>query len=298
MKTFLFCGLAALALALVPPAARADVNCLRKSVTFDLRSAYTGEVIIDSARRVYLTVAVNGSGDGSGTLTFDPNTVKGIMCTAVAVTPIRVKVELVKDEKYTVKGRRVYKLTRDDGEGERAKGEGHWLLVVPTNGGSAGSLVFLDQKGKFRDSIALEPVPASEVRPLEVFKDDFKRPQASKPKLIVIGSAEELAKADVFRDDDGRAAVAKLMDFKKEKLVLFVWKGSNTDKVSDWRLTPGTVTFLFSVGHGEDAAHMQVRAFTVPKNTPVEFGETRTRTGIEEWWDDRLPHILPGEVAK
>lgn len=46
----------------------------------------------------------------------------------------------------------------------------------------------------------------------------------------VIETAEDLAKSPVLKDS--AEALAKLVDFKTEKLVLFAWAGSGQDKLS------------------------------------------------------------------
>jgi hypothetical protein len=133
-----------------------------------------------------------------------------------------------------------------------------------------------------------EPELPAAARELEVAADDFQRPKETRPKLVVIGSVDDMAKATVFRDDDGREAVAKQVDFAKEKVVLFVWKGSNSDTIRDWRFTPAVITFVFKAARGADDRHMRVRAFAVPKDAVVEFGEARTLTGLEEMLEERL----------
>ncbi|VTR96687.1 unnamed protein product [Gemmata massiliana] len=110
------------------------------------------------------------------------------------------------------------------------------------------------------------------VRNLMATIEDFQRPRSAAPKLIEIVSADALAKAPVFRDDDGREAIGKQVDFSKEKLVVFAWKGSGTDEISHSPADKdGKIGFTFRAGTGEDVRESRVRAFAVPKDSKIEL---------------------------
>lgn len=72
-----------------------------------------------------------------------------------------------------------------------------------------------------------EAKPAT-VKELEVTLDLRGKGKATEPTPI--RSADDLAKA--IPDETTRAAVAKLVDFKAETLLLFVWSGSGQDKLT------------------------------------------------------------------
>src|SRR5262249_51876012 len=52
---------------------------------------------------------------------------------------------------------------------------------------------------------------------------------SDRPKPLEIKSADELARAGVFADEASREAIGKRVDFSKDKLVVFVWRGSGQD---------------------------------------------------------------------
>lgn len=91
------------------------------------------------------------------------------------------------------------------------------------------------------------------------------------PKAVEIKSAEELAKSPLFADDDGRAEIKKQVDFGKEKLVVFVWKGSGQDKLTGELVKRGgTARFTYKAGLTDDLrSHAYV--FAVPKDAKVEL---------------------------
>src|SRR5262245_22960672 len=65
-----------------------------------------------------------------------------------------------------------------------------------------------------------------DVRPLATKVNFDYEKGGTAPKPVEIKSAKELAKSELFADDDSRDAINKQVDFDKEKLVVFVWKAS------------------------------------------------------------------------
>jgi hypothetical protein len=125
------------------------------SETLSLKSGYSRDWLTDRARQVHLTMTLDKTGSGSGTLTFDPNIHDEWDSTCIAIREARVRVRLVSDD-AAAKGRRLYELTpvsdeaRTDGTGDR------WLLVRPLKADAPCSLVFADKDGKVRDVLVLE----------------------------------------------------------------------------------------------------------------------------------------------
>lgn len=116
----------------------------------DLKSAYTGKVIIDGARQVHLKITIDDKGKGTGVLTFDPNMHDKLRSTEIALREIPVLVQL-RDEQDE-KGRRLYDLSNTQ---EPAKGD-RWMLVRPLKGGSPSWLMIFDKNGQFRDAVLVE----------------------------------------------------------------------------------------------------------------------------------------------
>jgi hypothetical protein len=80
-----------------------------------------------------------------------------------------------------------------------------------------------------------------------------------------IKGAEELAKNEALK---GAAdAIAKQVNFEKEKLVFFAWSGSGQDKVAPDAKAPGT--FTYTRGLTRDLRR-HVRLYAVPKGAKVE----------------------------
>jgi hypothetical protein len=128
----------------------------KTSEELTLKSAYTGKVLVAGARQVHLSVTLDEKGNGSGTLTLDSNLHVGLRSTTAAVRQIPVRVQLVRDEEQSAKGRRLYELTESGPEWKVKYGDGRWFLVQPIREGTPCWLVFVDQDGKFRDLVALE----------------------------------------------------------------------------------------------------------------------------------------------
>jgi hypothetical protein len=104
------------------------------------------------------------------------------------------------------------------------------------------------------------------VRALETkdVKFDFAR-RGSQPRPVEIKTAEELAKSPLFKDDDGRDAIKKQVDFSKEKLVMFAWGGSGGDKLTGALLKDGKASFTYTAGFTDDLRY-HAHAFAVPKD--------------------------------
>jgi hypothetical protein len=92
------------------------------------------------------------------------------------------------------------------------------------------------------------------------------------PRAIVIASADDLAKSGLFADDAGRDAIAKQIDFAKQKLVLFVWSGSGGDKIgAGVRRDGASRAAIFTYTRGEtDDLRDHALAFAVPKDYEVK----------------------------
>jgi len=141
--------------AIVETRVRADAP---SSDTVTLKSGYSREWLVDRARQVHLTVTLDKTGSGSGTLTFDPNVHDEWGSTCIAIHEVRVRVRLVSDDSRDAKGRRLYEL-RPIGEEGTVKEDGErWFLVRPLKAEAPGSLVFADKDGKVRDVLVLESV--------------------------------------------------------------------------------------------------------------------------------------------
>jgi len=138
---------------LIESEARANV---KRPDKLTLKSGYSGKVLIDRARRVSLSVTLDGKGSGWGVLTFDPNFYEGGTATQIAIEEISIQLRLVADEAKTAKGRRVYELKRTASEGKVEEGVEHWFLVRPLKEGMPHWLVFVDKDGRFRDVLMLE----------------------------------------------------------------------------------------------------------------------------------------------
>jgi hypothetical protein len=121
------------------------------------------------------------------------------------------------------------------------------------------------------------PAPADDkpaVRSLAVkgVEFDFCK-RGNRPEPVEIRSAEELAKSTLFRDDDGRDAVKKQVDFAKEKLVVFVWSSSGGDKLTGALSRDGKVAeFTYTAGLTDDLRH-HAHVFAVPKDMTVKVNE-------------------------
>jgi hypothetical protein len=114
---------------------------------------------------------------------------------------------------------------------------------------------------------AAEDKPAA--RELKTQNLRFNFDEGKKLGPVEVTSADELKKAKPLADDAGRDALAKQIDFEKEKLVLFVWGGSGGDKL----LAGGDakeVTFTHTPGLTFDL-RQHFRAFAVPKDAKVKL---------------------------
>ena len=91
------------------------------------------------------------------------------------------------------------------------------------------------------------------------------------PEAAVAGSAEELAKVKALADETSRGAVAKQVDFAKEKVVVFAWSGSGGDRLVPELKTDGgkvLVTFTSAAGATDDLREHGF-VFAVPKDAVV-----------------------------
>lgn len=119
---------------------------------------------------------------------------------------------------------------------------GTLVLLLPLVAGEPGKLRELDAKG---------------------IKIDFAKGKVTTPK--VIASADELNKA--IPDAD---AIAKQVDFGRDKLVLFAWGGSGGDKLTAKLSDDGkTVAFKYSPGFTRDFRR-HIHLFAIPKAAEVK----------------------------
>jgi hypothetical protein len=137
-----------------------------------------------------------------------------------------------------------------------------WVLAVATLAPSASSAEEADKKDQ-----------GAVVRQIDLkgFTRDMTRGVATKPTKIT--NAEELARAFPDIDDEWLDRIAKQVDFEKDELLFFAWKGSSTDrlsfKVEETKNGP-VVVFRYEPGGGEDMPRPQFRLFAIAKNWRVE----------------------------
>jgi hypothetical protein len=139
----------------------ADRSEKRPATPLTLKSRYSGEIIADGARRVTLTVTLDDKGEGSGTLSFDPNTYDAHGATQIAIHHVQVRLHQVKDAAHAAKGRRLYEIKREGrDEWLPTCGEvivpARWFLVLPEKKDNTSWLVLTDTAGKFQDIIVME----------------------------------------------------------------------------------------------------------------------------------------------
>lgn len=79
-------------------------------------------------------------------------------------------------------------------------------------------------------------------------KDDFGKIAGKATEPLVITSDKELEKA--IADETTRTRIAKLVDFKTQKLLIFAWQGSGQDKLSVAILESEPVRLAFTVERG------------------------------------------------
>ncbi|HVK09750.1 MAG TPA: hypothetical protein VM597_13325 [Gemmataceae bacterium] len=121
-----------------------------------LKSAYSPKLFVEWARQVHLTVMFDAKGNGSGTLTFDPNIHDDLRSTGMAIKDITVRVRRVQDDHHAAKGRRLYELKQIPKDDRLRPAEPSWLLSVPTKKGAPCSLLFVGEDGKAKDVVMME----------------------------------------------------------------------------------------------------------------------------------------------
>jgi hypothetical protein len=120
-----------------------------------LKSGYSGKVLADGARRITLEVKWDEKGHGSGSLTLDPNITNGMFSTCMAFQSYSVQLQLISDDDYSTKGRRLYALKEMGPEGNVGK-DVRWYLMRPTKIGEPSWLIFVDKNGKTQDVVVVE----------------------------------------------------------------------------------------------------------------------------------------------
>jgi hypothetical protein len=81
-----------------------------------------------------------------------------------------------------------------------------------------------------------------------------------------IKTADELAKSEALKD--AADEIKKQVDFAKEKLVFFAWRGSGQDKIAPDEKAAGT--FTYTRGLTRDL-RMHTKLFVVPKDAAVKI---------------------------
>src|SRR5262245_46154277 len=94
---------------------------------------------------------------------------------------------------------------------------------------------------------------------------------ASKPTKIT--NTEELAKAFPDSDQEWLDRIARQVDFEKDELLFFAWKGSGTDRLSfkfEQTKKGPVVVFSYKQGLGDDIPRPRFRLYAIAKNWRIE----------------------------
>src|SRR5712692_462167 len=123
-------------------------------------------------------------------------------------------------------------------------------------------LVVLTAVGLLVPAFAADP-KGEVVREIDVkgLKLPFQLGKVEQPTEIT--SAAELAKA--IPDKEWQDKIGKEVDFTKQKLLLFIWSGSGTDKFAAELGKNGEVTFQFTRGNTRDL-RVHLHLFKLPKD--------------------------------
>lgn len=118
---------------------------------------------------------------------------------------------------------------------------------------------------------ALGAADKAGVRPLDLGSLKLKH-AGNAPEAFAAGSAEDLAKLKPLAGNADLGALAKQVDFTKEKVVVFAWQGSGGDKFApDVKTDGGKVLAVFTYSPGvTDDLRRHGFAFAVPKDAAVE----------------------------
>jgi hypothetical protein len=112
--------------------------------------------------------------------------------------------------------------------------------------------------------VAGDPEPkdgkASEARELKVKDIKVDSKPGRGPKATKITSAKELA--DAIADKDSQDKLAKLVDFKKEYLLMFFWQGSGGDRIT-FKVEDKEVVFAYKRGLTRDLRR-HVKFYAIP----------------------------------
>ena len=118
-------------------------------------------------------------------------------------------------------------------------------------------------------AVAADEKPAiKEIATKDLFLPVPKNGKATEPMTVT--SAEDLAKNDVLRDMAD--AIKKKVDFTKEKLVVFAWRGSGQDKITPELKTADkktTAVFSYTAGLTRDL-RLHTHLYVVPKDAEVK----------------------------
>ena len=131
----------------------------RRPDKLTLKSGYSGKVLIDGARQIYLSATLDEEGKGWGKLAFDPNIREGNTSTQIAIQEIPIELRLVRGEEQAAKGRRLYEVKRStplDPMGKAKEDGDHWFLVRPLKEGMPCWLVLAGKDGKVQDVLMLK----------------------------------------------------------------------------------------------------------------------------------------------
>jgi hypothetical protein len=122
--------------------------------------------------------------------------------------------------------------------------------------------------------------------------DPEPRPKSVKPREVAVPQSARLAGrgsydapvsipsgrrlAELVTDKEARAAIAKQVDFGREKLVLFSWTGTSRDRLTPVKGAPGEAAFEYELGRAFDVAG-HARLFAVPAHAKVKVTKARPR---------------------
>src|SRR5262245_7570392 len=124
-------------------------------------------------------------------------------------------------------------------------------------------LAMLTAAGLIAPVFAADP-KAETVKEIDVKGLKLSPPLGRVDKPTEITSAAALAKA--VADKEWQEKISKEVDFTKQKLLLFAWNGSGTDKFTSELAKNGDATFQFTHGNTRDL-RIHIHLFVLPKDT-------------------------------
>jgi hypothetical protein len=113
-----------------------------------------------------------------------------------------------------------------------------------------------------------DPEPkAKAVQPREIVVAGIPTGQGRVESPTSIPSEKHLA--GIVADKGVRAAILKQVDFKKERLLLFRWRGSPGDRLTPQRGRAGEAVFVYAESVTDDCV-LHVQLFAVPAKAKVK----------------------------